>query len=110
MPLDIWTAPSFFPLILVVTLSVMSYDIALWYMVAWQQLIRGWTPLDFAIGLIPHAIFGALGGPVAAWLISRIAAQWILAFGAIVVLLSSVLLVTMPAQQTTGHKCFQRRF
>lgn len=66
MPLDIWTAPSFFPLIHVVTFSVMSYGIALWYMVARQQLIRGWTPLDFANGLIPHAILGALGGPVAA--------------------------------------------
>ena len=66
MPLDIWTAPSFFPLILVVTFSVMSYGISLWYMIAWQQIIRHWTVLHFGIGLIPHAIFGGLAAPAAA--------------------------------------------
>lgn len=98
MPLDIWTAPSFFALVLVVLFSVMSYGIALWYMVAWQQVIRHWSAFHFAIGLLPHAIFGGLAAPVAAWLVPRVAAQWILAFGALVVLLSSVLLVMMPTQ------------
>lgn len=106
MPLDIWTAPSFLPLVLVVFFSVMSYGIALWYMVAWQQIIRQWSTLNFAIGLLPHAVFGGLAAPVAAWLISRIAAQWILAFGALVVLLSSILLVTMPAQQLYWTQVF----
>jgi hypothetical protein len=106
MPLNIWTAPSFFPLILVVTFSVMSYGISLWYMVAWQQTIRHWTVLHFAIGLIPHAIFGGLAAPVAAWLIPRIAAEWILAFGATTVLLSNILLVTMPEQQLYWAQVF----
>ncbi|KAE8446755.1 hypothetical protein EG329_011660 [Mollisiaceae sp. DMI_Dod_QoI] len=106
MPLDIWTAPSFLPLILVVLFSVMSYGIALWYMVAWQQLIRHWSAFHFAIGLLPHAIFGSLAAPVAAWLIPRVAAQWILAFATIVVLLSSVLLVSMPAQQLYWAQVF----
>jgi len=106
MPLDIWTAPSFFALVLVVLFSVMSYAIGLWYLVAWQQIIRQWSPLHFAIGILPHGIFGALAAPVAAWLIPRVAAQWILAFGALVVLLSSVLLVTMPHQQTYWAQVF----
>ena len=106
MPLDIWTAPSFFPLILVVTFSVMSYGIALWYMVAWQQIVRHWTVLEFAAGLAPHAIFGSLAAPVSAWLISRVAAQWILAFGALTVMLSAILLVTMPAEQTYWAQVF----
>lgn len=75
-------------------------------MVAWQQLVRQWTPLHFAIGLIPHAVFGGLAAPVAAWLIPKIAAQWILAFGAIVVLLSSILLVAMPPHQTYWAQIF----
>lgn len=106
MPLDIWTAPSFFALVLVVLFSVMSYGIALWYMVAWQQVIRQWSAFHFAIGLLPHAIFGSLAAPVAAWLVPRVAAQWILAFGALVVLLSSVLLVTMPAQGSYWAQIF----
>jgi hypothetical protein len=106
MPLDIWTAPSFFALILVITFSVMSYGIALWYMVAWQQLIRHWTVLEFSAGLVPQAIFGGLAAPVAAWLIPRVAAQWILAFGALTVLLSAVLLATMPEQQSYWAQIF----
>lgn len=106
MPLNIWTAPSFFALILVVLFSVMSYAITLWYMVAWQQIIRHWTVLHFGAGMIPHAIFGGSAAPVAAWLIPRVAAQWILAFGAFTVLLSGVLLVTMPIQQTYWAQVF----
>ncbi|KUJ14948.1 MFS general substrate transporter [Mollisia scopiformis] len=106
MPLDIWTAPSFLALVLVVLFSIMSYGIALWYMVAWQQLVRQWSVFHFAIGLIPHAIFGGLAAPFAAWLIPRVAAQWIMAFGASFILLSSVLLVTMPAQQSYWAQVF----
>jgi len=106
MPLDIWTAPSFFALIIVVLFCIMSYGIALWYLVAWQQIIRHWTVLEFAVGMIPHAIFGGLAAPVAAWLIPRVAAQWILAFGAITVTLAAILLTTMPPQQTYWAQIF----
>jgi hypothetical protein len=106
MPLDIWTAPSFFALIIVVLFSIMCYGIALYYMVAWQQLIRHWSVLHFAAGLVPHAFFGGCAAPVAAWLIPRVAAQWILAFGALTVLLSAVLLATMPEQQNYWAQIF----
>lgn len=106
MPLDIWTAPSFLPLIIVVLFSIMSYGIALYYMVAWQQLIRHWSVLHFAAGLSPHAIFGGCAAPAAAWLISRVATQWILAFGTLTVLLSTVLLATMPEQQNYWAQIF----
>jgi MFS family permease len=84
----------------------MSYGICLWYLVAWQQIIRQWTVLEFAIGLIPHAIFGGLAAPLAAWLVPRVAAQWILAFGALTIILSAVLLSTMPAQQIYWAQIF----
>ena len=106
MPLNIWVAPSFFALIIVVMFSVMAYGIALWHLVAWQQLVRHWTVLQFAAGLIPHAIFGGCAAPIAAWLIPRLAAQWILAFGALSVLLSAALLATMPAQQSYWAQVF----
>lgn len=75
-------------------------------MVAWQQNIRHWSTLHFAIGLLPHAIFGGLAAPVAAWLVPRVAAQWIMAFAALEVLLSGVLLATMPAQQLYWAQIF----
>ena len=100
MPLDIWTAPSFLPLILVVLFSIMAYGISIWYLVAWQQLVRHWSPFHFGIGILPHGLVGGLSAPTAAWLISRVAAQWILGFGALAVAISSIILTTMPPQQT----------
>lgn len=87
-------------MIIVALFSVMAYGITLWYMVAWQQIVRHWSVLHFAVGMIPHAVFGGLTAPFAAWLIPRVSAQWIMAFGAFTMLLSSILLAIMPAQQT----------
>jgi hypothetical protein len=106
MPLDIWTAPSFFALILVVIFSVMSYGICIWYLVVWQQLVRHWSPFHYGIGLLPHGIVGGLSAPIAAWLIPRVAAQWILGFGAFAVAISSILLTTMPPQQLYWAQVF----
>jgi hypothetical protein len=46
----------------------MSFGTLLWYMVAWQQILRQWSTLSFAIGWIPFGIFGTLGAFFAAWL------------------------------------------
>lgn len=75
-------------------------------MVAWQLLIRNWSVLQFAIGWIPFAVFGTIGACLAAWLIPRLAAQWILATGAVTVLISNALLATMPEQQTYWAQVF----
>jgi MFS family permease len=106
MPLDIWRAPSFLPLVVVVLLSFMSFGTLPWYMVAWQQLIRRWSALQFAYGWTPFVIFGTIGAGLAAWLIPRLAAQWILAIGAATVLMSNLLLATMPQNQTYWAQVF----
>ena len=106
MPLDIFKAPSFAPLVLVVLLSYMSFGTLLWYMVAWQQLLRSYSILSFAVGWTPFAIFATLSAPLAAFLIPRLAAQWILAIGAISVLTGNLLLATMPAQQSYWAQMF----
>ncbi|KAK9311626.1 major facilitator superfamily [Lipomyces starkeyi] len=96
MPLDIWTTPSFAIVMFVVLLSFMSNGIFLWYMVAWQQLLRGKSILEFAIEWTPFGIFATVGTLVAAWLIPRLAAQWILAIGSATILIANILLATMP--------------
>ena len=106
MPLNIWKAPSFLPLVIVVLLSFMSFGTLLWYMVAWQQDLRNWSVLQFAVGWTPFAIFGTIGACLAAWLIPRLAAQWILAIGAATVLISNMLLATMPEQQSYWAQVF----
>lgn len=106
MPLDIWTAPSFMPLILVVLLSFMSNGIFLWYMAAWQQLLRDKSVLQFAVEWTPFAIFATIGTFIAAWLIPRLAAQWILAIGSATILIANILLATMPVRQTYWAQVF----
>lgn len=106
MPLTIFRAPSFAPIIVVVVLSFMSYGTFIWYMIAWQQEIRHWSVLSTAWGLTPLAIFAALGAFLAAWLVPRLAVQWILVVGALAVLVAEVLVATMPEQQLYWKQMF----
>ena len=106
LPLTIWKAPSFFPLVIVVLFSFMSYGTFIWYLVAWQQQLRHWSVLSVAAGLIPLAICAAAAAYIAAWLVPRLAAQWIMAIGALAVLVAQVLVATMPEQQTYWAQVF----
>ncbi|KAL3490230.1 MFS general substrate transporter [Aspergillus germanicus] len=106
MPLGIWTAPSFLALILVVLFSFMANGIFLWYMVAWLQLLRGASILDFGVQWTPFGIVATLGTFLAAWLIPRLAAQWILAIGSAAILVANLLLATMPVYQSYWAQVF----
>ena len=106
MPLDIFQAPSFGALVLVTLLSYMSVGTSLWYMVEWQQILRHWSVLSFALGWLPFGIFAIIAGFIAAWLIPRLGAQWIIALGAGSILLTNLLLATMPEQQTYWAQMF----
>ncbi|KAI0837021.1 MFS general substrate transporter [Hypoxylon sp. FL0890] len=50
----------------------------LWHTVLWLQEIRHWTPMQFAVGWTPFGLGGAAATLLAAYLIPRISAQWIL--------------------------------
>ena len=106
LPLNIWKAPTFGAAMLVVLLSYMAYGAGFWYTSAWQQLIRKWTLLEFAAGGSPLIIFGAIAAFLSAWLIPRLAAERILAIGALAVIIGNILIATMPAQQTYWAQVF----
>ncbi|OAA53596.1 Major facilitator superfamily domain, general substrate transporter [Niveomyces insectorum RCEF 264] len=106
MPLDIWTAPSFAALLGAVLLSFMANGIFLWYMVAWLQLLEGRSVLQFSADWTPFAVVATAGTFVAAWLIPRLAAQWILAIGSLSILISNVLLGTKPVFETYWARLF----
>lgn len=84
----------------------MSNGIFLWYMVAWLQLLRGKTILQFGLEWTPFGIVATIGTFLAAWLIPRLAAQWILAIGSAAILVANLLLATMPVQQTYWAQVF----
>ncbi|PWY95324.1 MFS general substrate transporter [Aspergillus sclerotioniger CBS 115572] len=106
MPLAVFIAPSFNALIFVVLFIYMSVGISLWYMVAWQQLIRGWTVLHVAIGWIPYGIGASIAVTLAAWLITVLEAQYILSLGCLTSIVACVLLATMPEQQIYWAQVF----
>lgn len=106
MPLDIWTTPTFAVVVFVVLLSFMSNGIFLWYMVAWLQLLRGKSILEFGVQWTPFGLVATAGTFIAAWLIPRLAAQWILAIGATAILIANILLATMPVQQIYWAQVF----
>ncbi|PYI07173.1 MFS general substrate transporter [Aspergillus sclerotiicarbonarius CBS 121057] len=106
MPLAVFTAPSFNALIFVVLFIYMSVGISLWYMVAWQQLLRGWTVLHVAIGWIPYGIGASVAVTLAAWLITVLEAQYILSLGCLTSIVACVLLATMPEQQIYWAQVF----
>ncbi|RYP21346.1 hypothetical protein DL765_002247 [Monosporascus sp. GIB2] len=106
MPLSIFKAPFFAPLILVVLLNFMATGTLLWYTVAWLQEVRHWTPTQFAIGWTPFGVCGVAAAFLAALLVPRMPAQYILAIGTTCMLVSNVLIATMPAQQSYWCQVF----
>jgi len=106
IPLTIFRAPSFTPVIIVVLFSFMSYGTFIWYLIAWQQEIRHWSVLSTAWGLTPLAIFSAAGAFIAAWMVPRLAVQWILVIGTMAVLVAELLVATMPEQQLYWKQMF----
>ncbi|RFU26450.1 hypothetical protein B7463_g9879, partial [Scytalidium lignicola] len=106
LPLDIWHAPSFLPLVITVLFCFMANSTFLWYMVIWLQTLRGYSVFQFAVSWTPFGIIGTVGALLSAWLIPRLAAQWILAIGATAILISNILLATMPAQQSYWTQVF----
>ncbi|PYH95685.1 hypothetical protein BO71DRAFT_198729 [Aspergillus ellipticus CBS 707.79] len=100
MPLEIFRAPSLLTLLLVVLFNYMAVGTLIWYQVLWLQEIWHWTPLHFAIGWTPVVICATGAACLAAWLIPRLAAQWILAIGTITILISNALMATVPLHQT----------
>ncbi|KAF9887085.1 hypothetical protein FE257_010579 [Aspergillus nanangensis] len=106
MPLDIFKAPSFLTLIFVVLLNYMAVGTLIWYQVLWLQDVWRWTPLQFAVGWTPFVVCGTGAACLAAWLIPRLAAQWILAIGTVTILISSVLMATVPLHQSYWAQIF----
>ncbi|RKL43954.1 hypothetical protein BFJ70_g4266 [Fusarium oxysporum] len=106
MPPSIFRGKSFKALTVVVLFIYMAVGITLWYMVAWQQLIRGWSVLNVAVGWIPYGLGASCAVILAAWLIPRLEAQWILAIGCLTSLTATILLPTMPEQQSYWAQVF----
>lgn len=106
MPLEIFKAPSFAMLIIVVLFNYMAVGTLVWYQVVWLQEVWHWSPLRYAIGWTPFVICAVGAAGLAAWMIPRLAAQWILAIGTITILTSNALMATLPLHQSYWPQVF----
>ena len=106
MPLGIFKAPSFAPLVVVVLLNFMCMGTVLWYTLSWLQNVRHWSVLQSAISWTPFLILGTFAAVLAGWLVPRLAAQWIIALGSITAAGAAILIATMPVQQTYWAQVF----
>ncbi|PWI66611.1 hypothetical protein PCL_05024 [Purpureocillium lilacinum] len=106
MPLDVFRTPTFLALIFVVLLSYMAFGITLWYSIAWQQTLRNISVMQTGVNFVPFGVGSVASVALAAYMLPRVAAQWIMAIGVAVVLASSLLLATMPIDQSYWFQTF----
>ncbi|KAF1735901.1 putative MFS-type transporter [Beauveria bassiana] len=106
MPLHIFRAPTFLAMIFVVLFSYMSFGIALWYSISWQQTLRQLSVLQIAVNLIPFGLGSTAAVGLAAYLLPRVEAKLVMAVGVVAVIGASLLLATMPMQQTYWAQVF----
>ncbi|KAL4885593.1 major facilitator superfamily domain-containing protein [Aspergillus karnatakaensis] len=106
IPPSIFAAPSFAVLVLVILLNYMTVGTVIWYQIFWLQDVWHWSTLQFAVGWTPFVIFGTGAACLAAWLIPRLAAQWILALGTGTILVSTVLMATIKEGQSYWAQVF----
>lgn len=106
LPLDIFKAPSLAILLIVVLFNYMAVGTLIWHQVLWLQTVWNWSPLKFAVGWTPFVICAVGATYLAAWMIPRVAAQWILAIGTITILVSNALMATVPLHQSYWAQIF----
>ncbi|KAJ4235420.1 hypothetical protein NW760_004961, partial [Fusarium oxysporum] len=69
-------------------------------------ILRGITVLQVGLNFIPFGIGSVIAVGLSAWMISRFAAEWIMALGVASVLVASILLATMPVKQIYWAQTF----
>ncbi|KAH7125683.1 major facilitator superfamily [Dendryphion nanum] len=106
LPFDIWIAPSFGALVGASLLTFMSFGVVLWYFFIWLETVKDYSILLSAAGISPFVVFGPVAAFVSAWLIPRLRAQYILATGALCVIVPTILLATSPIDQIYWAQIF----
>lgn len=100
LPFNIWTAPSFGILLLVIFLSFMSISIFFWYMNIYMLTIRGDTLIQVGVQYLPLTIGGGAMAFVAAYLVTRLPAQVIICAGCLATLGCNLFIALIPMELT----------
>ena len=106
LPFNIWKAPSFGILMLTIFFSFMGLGIFFWYMDIYMVTIRGGSLIRVGVQYLPLTIVGCANAFFAAWLVPRVAAQFIIGGGCLAMIAVNVLLATIPAGLTYWAMAF----
>ncbi|KIV81360.1 hypothetical protein PV11_03551 [Exophiala sideris] len=106
LPFDIWTAPSFAPMIVAAFITFMAVGVVIWYISIWEYTIRGYTIVLLGASYSTLAVCGTGAAFASGRAIRIIPAQHIMAIGAVATAVSNILLATMPTQQTYWAQVF----
>ena len=106
LPLNIFAAPSFAPMIISVFVSFMSVGISNWYVVLFNIRVRHYTLFGNAAAWSPFIITGTVAALISAKSIEYLPAQYIMSIGATATGIALVLIGTMPVQQTYWAQVF----
>lgn len=78
----------------------MGVGIYIWYFTLFGLDIRGYSIIENAAHFQAVTFLGTLNAFLAAWLVPRLSAQYILAIGSFAVIVCNVLVATTPVEQT----------
>lgn len=110
MPFNIWKAPSFGRLMVVIFFAFMSLGIYFWYMNIFMQTIRGDSLIMTGVQYLPLTIVGATNSFFAAWLVPRVPAQVIIGMGCLAMVIINALLATIRADLIYWAMAFPAMF
>ena len=100
LPFNIWKSPSFGLILVLIFFSFMGMGIFLWYTTLFALNVRGYSIIETGGMFQPLSILGTLAAFLSAWLIPRLAAQYIIALGTLALVVCNLLLATTPPHQT----------
>lgn len=106
LPFNIWKAPSFGILVITIFFSFMSLGIFFWYMNIYMQTIRGDSLIQTGVQYLPLTILGAANAFLAAWLASKVPAEFVIGLACLAMIAMNTLLATIPANLTYWAMAF----
>jgi hypothetical protein len=110
LPLDIWTAPCFLPMVMATFLTFAAVGIDLWYIEIWNIKIRGFSLLLCAAAFTPLAVCGSLAAVGSGKMIRYVSAEYILGLGSLASAVALILVATQGEKQVYWAQTFPSLF
>lgn len=99
MPLSVWAAPSFKPMLLAAFFTFMSVGIIFFYITRWHLDVRHYSNFLNAATFATFTVMATIACGVSAVCVRYLPAQGVMMIGTVSALVGGILLATMPVHQ-----------